>query len=146
MLSQIETGKSAPTINVLWKVATALAVPFAALLDNQTVHGTAVLRRDDAKLLTSRSGKFSSRALFPFDGERKVEFYELRLAPGHIERADAHAAGTVENLVVVAGEVEIRSGHEPPRLLKEEMQFSSKLMWRTAIATRFRSRQWPISS
>lgn len=119
MLSQIETGKSAPTINVLWKVATALAVPFAALLDNQTVHGTVVLRRDDAKLLTSRSGKFTSRALFPFDGERKVEFYELRLAPGHIERADAHAAGTVENLVVVAGEVEIRSGHEPPRLLKE---------------------------
>jgi len=51
-----------------------------------------------------------SRALFPFDEPRRVEFYELRLAPGGIERADAHPPGTVENLVVNRGTVEIESG------------------------------------
>jgi transcriptional regulator with XRE-family HTH domain len=113
MLSQIETGKSAPTISLLWKIATALGVPFATLLDSQRVRGTAVLRRDAAKILGSSDGKFTSRALFPFDGERKVEFYELRLAPKHVENAEAHAAGTVENIVVVEGSVEIKPGREP---------------------------------
>ena len=37
MLSQIETGKSAPTINRLWKISTALGVPFATLLDGQKI-------------------------------------------------------------------------------------------------------------
>ena len=112
MLSQIETGKSAPTISLLWKIATALGVPFATLLDSQRVRGTAVLRRDAAKILGSSDGKFTSRALFPFDGERKVEFYELRLAPKHLENAAAHAPGTVENIVVVEGSVEIKPGRE----------------------------------
>ena len=119
MLSQIETGKSAPTISLLWKIATALGVPFATLLDSQKVQGTFVLRRQDAKILASRDGRFTSRALFPFDGERKVEFYELRLAPRHVERAEAHAPGTVENIVVVQGSLEVKPGHEPAQVLGE---------------------------
>ncbi len=87
MLSQIENGKSTPTIGLLWKIATALGLPFATLLDSQQVRGTIVLRRDKAKILGSSDGKFTSRALFPFDGERKVEFYELHLAPRHLESA-----------------------------------------------------------
>lgn len=119
MLSQIETGKSAPTISLLWKVALALGVPFAALLDVQKIHGTAVLRRGDAKVLASQDGGFTSRALFPFDAERRVEFYELRLAPRHVETADAHAPGTTENIVVVAGQVEIRFAGARATLLNE---------------------------
>lgn len=119
MLSQIETGKSAPTINLLWKIATALGVPFATLLDSQKTQGTTVLRRAEAKVLASRDGRFSSRALFPFDGERKVEFYELRLSPRHVEHADPHAPGTVENLVIVKGALEIRSGRDQPHALRE---------------------------
>ncbi len=119
MLGQIENGKSAPTISLLWKVATALGVPFATLMSSQQGVGASVLRRDDAKVLTSSEGRFSSRALFPFDLERRAEFYELRLAPHHAEDAEAHAPGTVENLVVTQGAVEIVVGREPPRLLGE---------------------------
>lgn len=119
MLSQIETGKSAPTINLLWKIATALGVPFATLLDGQNNHGTVVLRRTEAKILASRDGHFTTRALFPFDSERRVEFYELRIAPRHVERADAHAPGTVENIVVASGEIEVRVGREQPQRLGE---------------------------
>ena len=53
------------------------------------------------------TGSFTSRALFPFDEPRTVEFYELRLAPGSVERADPHPPGTVENLVVTSGRLEI---------------------------------------
>jgi mannose-6-phosphate isomerase-like protein (cupin superfamily) len=66
-----------------------------------------VLQAEKAKLLTSHDGKFSSRALFPFDSPRKVEFYELRLSALAIENADPHPPGTSENLVVASGTVEI---------------------------------------
>jgi transcriptional regulator with XRE-family HTH domain len=119
MLGQIETGKSAPTVGLLWKVATALGVPFANLIATDDARGTVVLRRANAKVLSSNQGQFTSRALFPFDSERQVEFYELKLSPLHREDAEAHAPGTQENLVVAKGSVEIISGSERPVVLNE---------------------------
>ena len=110
MLGQIELGQSAPTINVLWKISSALGVPFSALITARGSGGLHVLRAEQAKLLTSHDGSFSSRALFPFDEPRRVEFYQLRLVPGGVERAEAHNPGTIENLVVAEGAVEIEVG------------------------------------
>jgi len=117
MLGQIETGKSVPTISTLWKIATALGVPFAHLLAADKVHHMAVLRAGDAKVLSSSGGQFTSRALFPFEDERHVEFYELRLAPHHREEAPPHQPGTRENLLVAHGVVEITVGLDPPCVL-----------------------------
>ncbi|MBX9647130.1 MAG: XRE family transcriptional regulator [Xanthobacteraceae bacterium] len=119
MLGQIETGKSVPTIGLLWKVASALNVPFSNLLQVEGPRGSVVLRRADGKLLTSSQGQFTSRALFPFEGSRDVEFYELRIAPLHREAAEAHAPGTRENLIVVRGMVEITAGSDKPLTLAE---------------------------
>jgi len=110
MLGQIELGQSAPTVNVLWKISTALEVPFSALITTRPSSAFHVLRADQAKRLTSSDGSFASRALFPFDEPRRVEFYELRLSPGGVERADAHPPGTVENLVLGQGSLEIDVG------------------------------------
>jgi transcriptional regulator with XRE-family HTH domain len=107
MLGQIELGQSAPTINVLWKISTALGVPFSGLIGQRQAGGVVVLRGESAKMLTNHDGTYSSRALFPFDEPRRVEFYELHLKPRGEERADGHAPGTVENLVVAQGAVEI---------------------------------------
>src|SRR5689334_248235 len=107
MLGQIELGQSTPTINVLWKIARALSVPFSALISNRAAGRTTVMPASRAKVLTSHDGAFSSRALFPFDEPRTVEFYELRLAPLSVEQADPHPPGTVENLVVSSGTLEM---------------------------------------
>lgn len=112
MLGQIELGRSAPTIGLLWKIATALDVTFATLTASDAAGGTAILRADQAKILSSSQGRFTSRALFPFDGERRVEFYELRIAPGHEEAAAAHAPGTIENLTVSAGRLDLFDGEQ----------------------------------
>jgi transcriptional regulator with XRE-family HTH domain len=116
MLGQVELGQSAPTINVLWKIARALDVTFSTLISRRSESGISVLRAGEAKLLTSHDGKFISRALFPFDEPRRVEFYELRIAPGKCEDADPHPAGTVENLMVNAGSLEIGLGTITHRL------------------------------
>jgi transcriptional regulator with XRE-family HTH domain len=116
MLGQIELGQSAPTINVLWKIARALEVTFSALISARTQSGAMVLRSGDSKILTSKDRSFTSRALFPFDEPRRVEFYELRLAAGSVEEADAHPPGTSENLVVTAGALEIDVAGDTHRL------------------------------
>ena len=107
MLGQIETGRSVPTINVVWKIASAFNVPFATLIATQGSDQVRVFPAAGARALTSASGDFSSRALFPFDGEQRAEFYELRLKAGATEDAEAHAPGTMENLVVAKGRLDI---------------------------------------
>ena len=112
MIGQIEGGRSMPTIGLLWKIARALEVPFSALMGSGSGGGMTVMRADRAKVLTSKDGSFASRALFPYDSERRVEFYELTMQPGVLEQAEPHAPGTTENLTVAEGEVEIVAGSE----------------------------------
>lgn len=110
MISQVERGRSTPTINSVWRIARALDVPFAALISAEKEAALTIQRAGDAKVLASHDGTFTSRALFPFDGPRRVEFYELRFAPRSEEHAEPHAPGTTEYLAVSAGalEVEVR--------------------------------------
>ena len=107
MLGQIELGHSTPTINVVWKIARALDVSFSTLITESSASRTSLVLRSRARLLTSQDGSFTSRALFPFDQPRNVEFYELSLAPHSTEEADPHPAGTTENLVVTSGILEL---------------------------------------
>lgn len=116
MLSQIELGQSAPTINVLWKIARAMDIPFTALVGDRPPPRISVLPAARTKVLTSQGGGFSSRALFPFDEPRRVEFYELRLAPLAVEDAEPHPRGTTENLVVATGTIELTIATEHQRL------------------------------
>ena len=110
MLSQVELGRSTPTITVLWRIARALGVPFSALLASPTSDDPLVFHAKRAKVLKSADGSFSTRALFPLDQPHSAEFYELRLAPRGIEIADAHAPGTTENLIVTTGAMDVRVG------------------------------------
>ena len=107
MLSQVELGRSVPSINVVFKVARAFGLPFSSLLAGAATTRARVMPARTAKILRSASGEFSTRVLFPFSAERRTEFYELRLSAGGVEEAAAHAPGTMENLIVVRGELEI---------------------------------------
>lgn len=109
MLSQIELGRSAPTITVLCKIAYALGVPISAFLTVDREEKIWLMPASSAKLLSSKDGCFFSRALFPVAQAkpRRVEFYELRLKAAGIETATPYPQGTILNLVVNSGEVEI---------------------------------------
>jgi hypothetical protein len=115
----LKPAKVRQRIALLWKVVTALGVPFATFMDVQHTGGTVLLRKDNEKVLSSSDGRFTSRALFPFDAGRKVEFYELRIAAYHTEVAAAHAPGTRENIIVNRGVIEITVGQDRPVHLRE---------------------------
>ncbi|MQY51134.1 cupin domain-containing protein [Rhodocyclus tenuis] len=108
MLGQIELGRSVPTIRLLWRIAQAFKVPVSAFLDDGENASTVVLTRQESRVLASHDGQVTSRALFPFHGSRQVEFYEMRFAPGILERSDPHPPATTENLVVASGELELQ--------------------------------------
>ncbi len=110
LLGQIELGRTEPSIGVVWRIATALGVPFASLLRDAPGGGLRVLHRAGARVLQSADGRFSSRALFPFGEPVAAEFYELRLAPHSREDADAHRLGTRENLTVASGRLQLHVG------------------------------------
>jgi transcriptional regulator with XRE-family HTH domain len=110
LLGQVELGTNTPSLGVVWRIAGAFDVPFAALLSAPGSTATAIVRKAGAKRLVSADGRFSSRALFPFGEAGKVEFYELWLAAHGREDAEAHQPGTRENLVVTNGQLSLEFG------------------------------------
>lgn len=113
-IDALEAGAEQPELSDLWKLATALDAPFSSLLNQEgdaaAEEGGAVVRRNATPHISSKSGGFVSRALFPLTGDRSVEFYEIRLAPGHEERSDPHALGAAEYIVVASGAAEVEAG------------------------------------
>ena len=79
MRSQIELGRSTPTIAVLYKDPPCPGYADFGVLGADREEGIWLMSAAGAKLLFPGDGGFRSRALFPFDRPRRVEFYELRL-------------------------------------------------------------------
>ncbi len=107
MLSQIELGRSVPSVTVLSRIAEAFGLSIAAFLSRDAQAKVDVVRADSSQELRSPDGAFVSRALFPFRAPRRTEFYELRMQPGCAHVSNGHGAGTIENLAVASGEVTI---------------------------------------
>ncbi|HVZ74004.1 MAG TPA: XRE family transcriptional regulator [Polyangia bacterium] len=105
-LSQIETSKGNPTVGVLWKIAVGLGIPFAELI-GEARGGVGILRRAESTVLRSADGKLESRPLTPAGASPGAEVYELRLAPRAVHAAEAHAPGTREIVIVLAGQLKL---------------------------------------
>jgi mannose-6-phosphate isomerase-like protein (cupin superfamily) len=88
-------------------VAHALRVRFAALISESGPGETTVFPAAQAKILSSPDGSFTSRALFPFDAAGRVEFYKITLEGKAEEASDPHPAGTIENLALAAGKIQV---------------------------------------
>lgn len=107
LLGQVELGRTSPSVGLIWKLARAFDVPFSALLVTSEDVETSVIRKANAPRVESQDGRFASRALFPLNTRPEAEFYELYLGPHSREDAQAHQAGTRENLVVASGALEL---------------------------------------
>jgi transcriptional regulator with XRE-family HTH domain len=113
MISQVETGKSAPTISLLGKLADSLGVGLAQLLSvNSGPPTTVLLRHERAKVVLASNGRFSVRPLF----ERGTpgEFYEVKIAAAHVEEGERRFAGVRAHIVVARGAVELAVGSGEP--------------------------------
>lgn len=112
MLSQIEGGRSVPTIRVLHKLALALKVSIAAFLDQQACDGVQLFRAAHGKRLVSLEQQFVSRQLSASTTPEHPEFSEIRMGGLTRETFPAYPAGSRLNLVVSQGVLELVIGEE----------------------------------
>jgi len=110
-LSQIETCKTNPSLNVLWRVAVGLGIPIFDLI-GQGRDAASLLRRTEGDLLRSPDGKFESRPLTRAGAGPGVEVYELRLAGHSNHSSEPHGVGTRELIVVLGGSLRMTVGPE----------------------------------
>jgi len=116
MLSQVESGKTTPTIAVLWKIAEGLQVPFSALLGSEELDLTYLSRRAEARSIASRDGRFSTRPLHQPGRLEKVDFYEITVEPCGRSTSRPHLPGTVEMLIVAVGRLRLEVGEHTHQL------------------------------
>ena len=116
MLGQIELGRSAPTITVLWKIARALDVTLTALTRLDGRGEVLLMREDQARSFVSPDGLVRSRLLVPPGEGRGADFLEIRLRPGGCETGVGSPPGSSANMVVAEGTVELRVGKGLHRL------------------------------
>lgn len=117
-LSQLENGHSNASVASLRKIAGALGVTPAALLDASTGHTRGVLRG-------------SERPTLPLDGAEKfvisqeplrnLEIYAGTFAPGGSTGSDAYSHGNAQEFfIVVAGSITLELGSERYVMYKDD--------------------------
>ncbi|GAB2496534.1 helix-turn-helix domain-containing protein [Streptosporangium sandarakinum] len=106
MLVQVEQGRTNPSINTLTRIADALGVTVARMVE---VADTPVVRVvAPADVVTFPHGEESSaRLLVGSDAPAILELWDWRLAPGEHHDGDAHPPGTREMLSVLEGELSL---------------------------------------
>jgi len=105
MLHQVEQARTNPSIATIVRLATALGVSVASLVEAPEAPSARVVRADEAIRLWSGRPGSSHRLLVGSGTREQVELWDARLAPGDGYEAEAHPAGTRELLLVIEGEL-----------------------------------------
>lgn len=119
MVSQIERGESSPTVATLWNLTRALQVDFAGLLeDSGPGSKIEVLRSGQYPSIDRRGTGCRILILSPPEDAGSHELYLLEFAPGGTLDSDPHRRGAHEQITVIEGSVDVRSGSEAVALHK----------------------------
>ena len=113
MLSQIERAQANPTVAVVWRLANALGVPLADLLQQAPAPqalAIALVPAHATPSLGSPDGMCDLRILGPIELAGQFEWYALSLQPGGVLESEPHETGTCEHLTVHSGALQVRVG------------------------------------
>ncbi|MFE6779949.1 helix-turn-helix domain-containing protein [Streptomyces sp. NPDC057702] len=105
MIIQIEQARTNPSVGTTVKLADALGVSIATLLDHDQGPQVRVVPARQTVRMWSTDGGSSSRLLVGTERRGPLELWSWRLMPGESSASDPHLAGTVELLHVSAGEL-----------------------------------------
>ncbi|WP_246057288.1 XRE family transcriptional regulator [Leptospira gomenensis] len=115
MLGLIETGKTTPSIAILWKLSKALRTQVADFLPDVSLHGPKVFKKEESKLLSLHKDQLSARVLFK-DEENHLEFLEVEVAPGRYPSPIWFQKQKSQTVSLVFGEVGFVFGEKKNQL------------------------------
>lgn len=105
MIIQIEQARTNPSVGTAVKLADALGVSLATLLDYERGPQVRVVPADQAVRMWSTEAGSHTTLLVGAETRGPLELWAWRLMPGDGSASDAHPAGTVELLHVEAGDL-----------------------------------------
>lgn len=103
ILIQIEQARTNPSIGTLVKVADALGVSIAQLLDYADTPAVRITPADESVALWRTEGGSEGRLLAGTEAPGPLELWSWRLMPGEGHDSDPHPAGTAELVRVDEG-------------------------------------------
>jgi transcriptional regulator with XRE-family HTH domain len=103
MLIQIEQARTNPSVGTVVRVADALGVSIARLLDYDESPAVRLVPREEAVTLWSTPQGSSAVLLAGVESPGPLEIWDWVLQPGQGHDSDAHPAGTMEIVRVEAG-------------------------------------------
>ena len=106
LLTQIEAGSANPSLSTLLSIANGFGIDLTQLIAGTAGTVDVVLQPDNAAADVLWSTDAGSRAQL-LVGKGPLEMWSWRLEAGDARRSGAHAANSLEALVVTVGSVEI---------------------------------------
>jgi transcriptional regulator with XRE-family HTH domain len=114
MLSQVEQARTNPSVATICRLATALGVSIASLVEAPEVPSARVVRAEEAVTLWAGEQAGSAARLLVGSGtSQQVELWDVRMLPGDGYASEAHPAGTRELLLVIEGELTLELDGDP---------------------------------
>ncbi len=105
MLVQVEQARTNPSIATICRLATALGVPMASLVEAPEAPSAQVVRAEDGvPLWRGRAGGLA-KLMAGLGTHHQVELWDVRILAGDAMVSEAHPAGTRELILVVEGEL-----------------------------------------
>ena len=106
MLSQVEQARTNPSVATICRLATALGVSIASLVEAPEAPSARVVRAKEAVTLWAGEDQGSAARLLVGSGtSQQVELWDVRMVPGDGYGSDGHPSGTRELLLVIDGEL-----------------------------------------
>lgn len=106
-ISQIENGRTEPSLQTLRRLAAALKIPLAKLFESHSSIDHRVVRRDQRKVFRLPRNRLRYELLSPDLVDKRVEFLRVELDPDSAEKPEPFAHEGEEYGIVIQGKAEI---------------------------------------
>jgi len=106
ILGKIEAGHGNPSLETLWRIASALDVPLGALIGDDEPPATRLIRRGEGSLVESDSGMTAHLILAEGASHRSEVFHSV-IDKGIEYHSKPHVAGTEELVFCHDGRLEV---------------------------------------
>jgi transcriptional regulator with XRE-family HTH domain len=117
MLSQVEQARTNPSVATICRLATALGVSIASLVEAPEVPSARVVRAGEAVTLWTGGDTGSAARLLVGSGtSQQVELWDVRMVPGDGYASEGHPSGTRELLLGIDGELTLEVDGVPHRV------------------------------
>ena len=114
MLLQVEQARTNPSVATICRLATALGVSVASLVEAPEGPSVRVVRAEEGVTLWTGGHKESAARLMVGSGTaQQVELWDVRMVPGDGFSSEGHPTGTRELLLVIEGELTLELDGTP---------------------------------